>query len=160
MKAIKIVVCCLLLSTTTAFSQYYNDYNSNRLGGPRDSSGRTYSAPKEPTPAEIEKARTERVEKIVNTLKEELKLDDLQVVIIRNELTTNAKNMEIVMKKEDPEVDKSKELKALMDKTDVVIKSYLNKEQKEKYDILIEQLKTNTKPKKDKKKGKEKATEE
>ena len=54
------------------------------------------------------------------------------------------------MKKEDSPEDKSNEIKALIDKTEVTINSYLNKEQKEKYQIF----KTNSKSKKKEKKGK------
>lgn len=160
MKTFKILAYCLLLSSTSAFSQYYNNYD-NRFGVDR-SIGRSYSKPKEATPEEIEKDRSERVEKFLTTLKEELKLDDLQVVVIRNELAANSKNIEIVMKKENVVEEKSKEIKAMMDKTEVVIKSYLNKVQKEKYVVLMEQLKTNQKEKKSKKKDKDqkKATEE
>lgn len=157
MKTFKIFIFCLLLSSFSAFSQYYNDYNGgSRYGGVDRSIGRNYSSPKEPTAAEIEKDRTERVEKFVITLKEQLKLDDLQIVVIRNELTSNSKNIEIVMKKEGVADEKAKEIKALMDKTEVVIKSYLNTTQKEKYEVLMEELKTNKKIKKNKKKDTEK----
>ncbi|UPT71395.1 MAG: hypothetical protein M0D53_03095 [Flavobacterium sp. JAD_PAG50586_2] len=156
MKTLKIFVFCLLLPSTSAFCQYYN--NGNRNGLDRRMTGSNQSTPKEPTAAEIEQNRAKRVEIFVAKLKEDLKLDDLQVVVITNEMMANSKNIEIVMKKEDVPEEKSKEIKALMEKTEVVIKSYLNKAQKEKYEVLIEELKTNKKQKKSKKKDKEKET--
>lgn len=159
MNSFKILVFCLLLSSINGFAQYYNDYNGyGRFGGAAydRNLGRNYTPAKEPTAEEIEKARSERVERTVAKLKEDLTLDDLQVVIIRNELLSNGKNVEIVMKKENNQEEKSKEVRALMDKTEVLIKSYLNKTQKEKYDLMVEEMKTNKKEKKDKKKDKEK----
>lgn len=151
----------MLVSSFSVFSQYNNDYNGYGRYSDRNL-GRNSPTPKEPTAAEIEQYRTERVEKIVAKLKEDLKLDDLQVVVIRNELIANSKNVDIVMKKENVQEEKTKEIKAMMDKTEVVVKSYLNKAQKEKYEALVEEMKTNKKEKKDKKKDKEKekATEE
>jgi hypothetical protein len=55
------------------------------------------------------------------------------------------------MKKENSEEEKSKQIKAMMDRTDVTIKSYLNKDQKEKYKILTEKMKSGKKIKKGKK---------
>lgn len=163
MNTLKILFLGLLFTSISAFSQqnYYNN-SARRFGGVDRQIGRDYSAPKKPTPEEIEKDRNDRIEKFVTKLKTELTLDELQVIVIRNELIANSKNIEIVMKKEDAPEDKSTEVKALMDKTEIAIKSYLNKGQKEKYDILMEQLKTNQKEKKSKKKDeeKEKPTEE
>ena len=80
-------------------------------------------------------------------------MDELQAIAIKNEILTNSKNIDIVMKKEDSNEVKEKEVKALMDKTEVVINSYLNKEQKEKYLIF----KANKKEKKKDKKSKKEA---
>jgi hypothetical protein len=55
------------------------------------------------------------------------------------------------MKKENSEEEKSKQIKAMMDRTDVTINSYLNKDQKEKYKILTEKMKSGKKIKKGKK---------
>jgi hypothetical protein len=84
-------------------------------------------------------------------LKKELSLDELQTIAIRNEVITNRKNVEILMKKESSEEEKSKQIKAMMDRTDVTINSYLNKDQKEKYKILTEKMKSGKKIKKGKK---------
>jgi hypothetical protein len=112
-------------------------------------------APKPPSAEEIEKSRNEYVDKYMVKLKDALTLDDLQVIAIKNELITNSKSIDIVMKKEeDSQEDKSKEVRALMDKTEATINSYLNKEQKEKY--LLFRANLNKKKDKDKDKKKEK----
>ena len=91
------------------------------------------------------------MDKIIAKLKTELTLDELQVIAIRNEITSNSKNIDIVIKKETSEEEKGKEVKALMEKTEVVINSYLNKDQKEKYKAFIEESKSGKKDKKSKK---------
>lgn len=113
------------------------------------------SAPKKPTTEEIDKDRNEFVDKYLIKLKAALNLDELQAIAIKNEILSNSKNIDIVMKKEDSNEAREKEVKALMDKTEVVINSYLNKEQKEKYLIF----KTNKKEKKKDKKSKKEANE-
>lgn len=145
MKTFKIFILSLLLSSTGTFAQNYYGVNRDL---------RDNRTPKPPTPEEIEKARVEYVDKYLVKLKEAVNLDELQVIAIKNELISNSKNIDIVMKKEDVQEEKSKEVKALMDKTEVVINSYLNKEQKEKYQVFRANLKTKKKEKKGKKEDK------
>lgn len=151
MKAFKILFFCSLLSSFNGFSQYGNYNNSNRYSGVNRDVARNYSASTKPSGAEIEKAKAEQLDKYVAYLKTELSLDELQVIAIKNEVATNIKNIDIVTKKETSEEDKSKEIKALMDRTEVVINSYLNAAQKEKYKILVEENRTGKKVKKEKK---------
>jgi len=145
MKTFKIFILNLLLSATGSFAQNYYGVNRDL---------RDNRTPKPPTPEEIEKARVEYVDKYLVKLKDAVNLDELQVIAIKNELISNSKNIDIVMKKEDVQEEKSKEVKALMDKTEVVINSYLNKEQKEKYQIFRANMKTKKKEKKGKKEDK------
>lgn len=85
-------------------------------------------------------------------LKEDLKLDDLQLIAIKNEILKSYKQVDILLKKEFSEEDKNKQMIAIQENTEKTILSYLNAEQKEKYMAL-----KNEKPKKkeDKKKRKE-----
>lgn len=147
MKILRIFIFSLLLTSLGAFAQGGSYYGVNR-------DLRDNRTPKPPTPEEIEKNRNDNVEKYMVKLKAALNLDELQSIAIKNEIMANSKNVDIVMKKEE-DVDKATEVKAIMEKTDIVINSYLNKEQKEKYLIF----KANVKPKKKEKKGK-KAEEE
>lgn len=164
MKTFKLFVFCLLLSSASAFSQYnnnsYNPYSITHYGGVnRDipGAGRDDGAPKKPTAEEVDKLRNESIDKFMVKLKADLTLDELQFIAIKNELVSNSKKVDIVMKKEenDPE-GRSKEVKALMDKTEATIKSYLSKGQKEKYDLFIAEMTKKNKGKKDKNKGEEK----
>lgn len=148
MNFLKIITFALLLSSFSVFSQDYD-----RFGGVnRDIGSRDYSTKqKAPSTEEIEQMRMERVEKFTSKLKTDLTLDELQVIAIKNELISNSKNIDIVLKKEDSEEAKSKEVSALLQKTETIINSYLNKVQKEKYKVLIAEMTSKKKDKKEKK---------
>jgi hypothetical protein len=151
MKTIKIFIVGLLFSFFSAFSQNF-DNGFNRNAGVNRDVGRTNAIPQQPSASEIEKKKMEQLDKIINMLKKELSLDELQTIAIRNEIEKNNRSVDIIRKKEISDDEKSKEIVSMMERTDKIVNSYLNKEQKEKYKILIE----NNKPKnKDKKKKKE-----
>lgn len=135
----------LLLTSVSAFSQSYYGKNRDLIDN---------STPKKPTAQEIDNQRNEYVDKYMAILKAELNLDALQEIAIKNEILSNSKNIDIVMKKEDSQEDKNTEVKALMDKTEVIINSYLSKEQKEKYQIFRTNMKSKKKDKKHKKEDK------
>ena len=98
-----------------------------------------YQTPQsKPTAEELEKKRNEQIEKYTNKLKTELNLDELQYIAIKNEIISNNKTIEIILKKEKSEEDKAKEIDYLITKLRTDINQYLNKEQKEKYKILLE----------------------
>jgi hypothetical protein len=148
MNTFKMAIIGLLLTSATAFSQYNDYYNYNRLGR----SNRDYSSTSsQPSAEEIEKAKAKKIDQIIADLKTELTLDELQTIAIKNEISSSIKNIDIVSKKEISEEDKSKEIKALTDRTEVTINSYLNAAQKEKYKALIADSKIGKKVKKDKK---------
>jgi hypothetical protein len=141
-----------MLSTISVTAQYGN------YGGMRNS-GIPNSEPtaSKPTPAEIEKHREERIAIIMNKLKTDLTLDELQFIAIKIDITNSYKSMEIVLKSENSEEDKGKELKAIQEKTEKSILSYLNAIQREKYELS--KLEKNNKKEDKKKKKKEKDTE-
>lgn len=124
MYTLKLFFFGLLLTSFGGFSQNYYGMNRDLIDN---------STPKKQSTEEINKERNEYVDKYMAKLKTALNLDELQQIAIKNEIISNSKNIDIVMKKEDLGEDKEKEVKALMDKTEVIINSYLNKEQKEKY---------------------------
>ncbi|WP_298303192.1 hypothetical protein [Flavobacterium sp.] len=96
----------------------------------------------EKSPEEIEKERTENIEKSVEALKTELKLDELQIIVIRKEIETSTKKIFAVVKNEElSQEDKAKEIEAISEKTDTTINTFLNAEQKEKYKKFIENRK-------------------
>jgi len=158
MKSFKIAFFFLLLSSIGANAQYGN-YNNGSLGGVRNNGMQSnQQAPKEPTPAEIEKRRTIQIDSYMLTLKTDLGLDDLQYIAIKNELTTTSKRMDIVVKSEYSDEEKTSEIKSIQEKLEKTILSYLNPSQKEKYQLLKTQ-KSDKKDEKKKKKDKQKTEE-
>lgn len=146
MKTLKTLLFSLLILSSAAFAQ---NFNQNGYGVNQDL-GRN-SSPSKPSQQEIDENNSKQLDRFMEQLKKELSLDELQTIAIRNEVITNRKNVEILMKKESSEEEKSKQIKAMMDRTDVTINSYLNKDQKEKYKILTEKMKSGKKIKKGKK---------
>ena len=146
MITLKTLLFSLLILSSAAFAQ---NFNQNGYGVNQDL-GRN-SSPSKPSQQDIDENNSKQLDRFMEQLKKELSLDELQTIAIRNEVTTNRKNVEILMKKENSEEEKSKQIKAMMDRTDVTINSYLNKDQKEKYKILTEKMKTGKKIKKGKK---------
>lgn len=154
MNIIKIAIIGLFLVSINATAQYGSNYGGG-YGGSRNN-GIPQTKDSKPTPEEIEKERNAKIDKIMERLKTELTLDDLQFIAIRNEIITNSKSTDILMKKNEiSEEDKAKELKALQEKTEKTIISYLNKAQKDKYQLLKEERAVGKEDKK-KKKNKEK----
>jgi hypothetical protein len=155
MKKYKTLIFSFLLATISASAQYnngnYNGYN-NGYRSMRNTS--IPSTPQKVSAESIEKERMKEIEKIVSRLKEELNLDELQVIAIRNEVTKSNKSIEIVMKSEISEEDKNTEYIAIQEKADKSIISYLNAAQKEKYQKWKEDS-TNKKDQKKKRKDKE-----
>ena len=143
MKTLKILLFSLLIMSSAAIAQ---NFNQNGYGVNTDL-GRN-SSPSKPSQQDIDENNSKQLDRFMEQLKKELSLDELQTIAIRNEVTTNRKNVEILMKKENSEEEKSKQIKAMMDRTDVTINSYLNKDQKEKYKILTEKMKSGKKIKK------------
>lgn len=150
MKTLKILLFCLLFTSVSGYSQGNYRQNNNNSVNNRDYS----NEPKKPSAEEIEESRAKQLDKIIEKLKIELTLDALQVIAIKNEIASNMKNVDIIVKKEMSEEDKKVEIQALMDKSEVTINSYLNKVQKEKYKVFIEESKIGKKDKKGKKKNK------
>ncbi len=157
MKALQFLFFCVLFSTTVATAQYGNNYG---YGNRYNSMSNIPQKESKPTPAEIEKNREERVTTAMEKLKGELNLDELQYIAIKNDISSSFKNMEIVMKSENSDEDKQKELIAIQEKTEKSIKSYLNPAQKEKYDKMKEDKAVGKKETKKKRKEKAETTEQ
>lgn len=85
-------------------------------------------------------------------MKEDLTLDDLQYIAIRNELIANSKSIEILIKSDISEEDKTKQFQAIQEKTEKIINSYMNPSQKEKYQIIKDEKALGIDNKKSKKK--------
>ena len=161
MKTFKTVLFAfiLFLSANTISAQYGNGYGGGGYGGGGYGGGgygggyggngygrsnqmsqmgqnSQQSAPK---PVPVEKTAA----KIVEYYKKELNLDALQEVVVNNVYVKSLKKQEaIIAKKETSDEDKIKEITVLNDMTDLEIIDVLNKDQKEKYKILMEDRKS------------------
>lgn len=118
---------------------YGSGYGTSRMGMQNGS-----GFPNAGTHTVTEKEKEEKIDKIVEKLKTDLELDELQVFAIKNEVVNNSKAMEKIMadKEEKSQEEKEKEALALNEKTDRNILGFLSKEQKEKYKKFIEDRKT------------------
>ncbi len=147
MKTIQLllVLTVILLCSTTVSAQYgSNGYGNNGYGGGGygSNNGRMsqMNQTREPEkPKEIPVEVT--VAKIMERLKPELNLDQLQEIAIGNVLAESIRSQGILLKAETGQEQKVKEIQALSEVTDRKIKEFLNEDQKIKYKELNEQSK-------------------
>lgn len=143
----------LLLTVTAALAQEgLNDpYNVYSGYGPTGY-GRRRNMPlteiSKLSKEEQQKIREATVSKTVEKLTALLRLDELQEIVITKALTDNQKKHAAITEKESDEALKSQEKLALLDFTDRQIMSYLNKDQKDKFNALLEERKASVSSKK------------
>lgn len=129
-----------LTVTYTASAQYgnngYGGGNGNGMGrngmGGGQMQHRQDEKPKE-IPAE------EHAKKMVSNIKEKFQLDELQVIAITNIITNSLKQQGVILKKDNSDEDKMEDIKALSETMDRKIMELLSKNQKEKYQTMIEE---------------------
>lgn len=149
MNVFKIAFLSLFITSISASAQDYGNNQRDDFGVNRNV-GRSYSNNK-PSAEEIEKDKAKRLDKFMDKLKTDLTLDELQFIAIKNEIAANNKAIDIVIKKGNSDEEKTEEIRALMEKSDKTVNSYLNAAQKEKYKLLKADLEAPKKKKKDKK---------
>lgn len=145
MKTIKLffVLTVILLCSITASAQYGNNgYGNNGYGGggygsnngrmSQMNQSRDIEKPKE-IPVEV------TVGKIMEKLKTDLVLDQLQEIAISNVLIESIRSQGILLKAETSQEQKIKEIQALSEVTDRKVNEFLNEDQKIKYKALNEQ---------------------
>lgn len=160
------LLVCAMLSINTVSAQYGNGYNNGyggngygRGGGGMDRSmmqGQqgTPSKPKE-VPAEETAAR------IVEQMKPEVNLDELQAIAITNVLADSMREQGILLKSESSSQDqKLEQINALRDETNKKINAFLNPDQKEKFTAFMANFKDTKKPKSKKKKDSKEESKE
>lgn len=148
----------LILSCISSFAQYSNGgmYGGNGMygggmnggmGGGMNRMGNQQSMQntnnygRNKSPEEIEKERTDNLNKSIEKITKDLNLDDLQVIVIRKEIEASAKSIFAVSKSEISNDDKMKEIDAINEKTDRTINTFLNQEQKVKYKKYVDERK-------------------
>ena len=149
----------ILFSMSTVSAQYGNGGygngygNGNGYGGGRmNQMGgmNQQSQPEKPKEIPIEVT----VGKIIDRMKPEINLDELQVIAISNVLAESIRSQGILIKQVTNQEDQIKDFKALSEVTDRKIMDFLNEDQKPKYLAFKEGLKTPKKSKSDKKQKK------
>lgn len=150
-----LIIAFALFFTNSIFAQYgnggYNNGYGNNYGRNRsmNSAMDQTRAPEKPKEIPVEVT----VAKIVERIKSELILDELQVIAISNILSESIRTQGMLIKAETSQGDKMANIKALSEVTDRKIMELLNKDQKEKFIALNEEAK-NPKKSKSKKKSK------
>ena len=152
-----LVLLFTLFSISTISAQFGNGYGGgNGLNGGNRMSQmggmNQQSQPEKPKEIPVEVT----VGKIIDMMKPEINLDELQVIAISNVLAESIRTQGILMKQVTNQEDQIKDFKALSEVTDRKIMDFLNVEQKPKYLAFKENLKTNKKSKPEKKSRSEK----
>lgn len=152
-----LVMLFTLFSISTISAQFGNGYGGgNGLNGGNRMSQmggmNQQSQPEKPKEIPVEVT----VGKIIDVMKPEINLDELQVIAISNVLAESIRTQGILMKQVTNQEDQIKDFKALSEVTDRKIMDFLNVEQKPKYLAFKEGLKTNKKSKPEKKSRSEK----
>ncbi len=131
---------CIVLAANAASAQFGNNGmgNPNRMNQMNNGMGMP-NQNNQSVPKEVPVAVT--VGKIMENLKTELTLDELQEIAISNIMTESVKKSEVLRKKEMPQEDKMKEMQAEADATDIRIMYLLYKNQKVKYTELVKERK-------------------
>lgn len=150
------VLAFIILSFNTALAQYGygNGYGRGYGNGYGNGMGMSQVEQNSMKPKEIPVEVT--VGKIMEKLKPELNLDELQTIAIGNVYTDIIKSQTAIMKDEKlSQQEKSDEIKALFEVNERKVNEYLNEEQKQKYKALKEERGNNKKEKKKKSRKKE-----
>ena len=99
-----------------------------------------YSNPSKPTTSDIEKEKEKILDNFMTQLKKELILDDLQYIAIKNEIASNSRKTDVILKSQESYEDKAKEIEFSKEDTDKKIINFLSSKQKEKYIVFKENL--------------------
>lgn len=157
MKATQIfAVLTFILSITGVSAQYGTNPYGGGYNGRMNNSMSQINQPSQPEskPKEIPVEVT--AAKIVEEMKPNLNLDELQVIAITNVVKESLREQGILMKQEYTQEDQIKNFKALAETTDQKINQFLSKEQREKYITYKEETRYKKKTKEKKSKSKEK----
>jgi tRNA U55 pseudouridine synthase TruB len=126
----KIITLMIIFFSLTIYSQ-----NQNRRQNDRNTNN------KEISKEDLEKIKEKSIENSITKLKIDLDLDELQAIAVKQIITESIRTENIIMKKEENEEDKMKSLQILTENTDSKINSILDKNQKEKFIVIKENLK-------------------
>lgn len=152
-------LCCF----NSVSAQYGNGYNNGYGGGYGNGYGRgggmmgrdrsMMGGPQQNTSKPKEIPVEETAAKIVEQMKPEINLDELQAIAITNVLTDSMKEQGVLLKNESSSQDqKIEQIKALRESTTKKITAFLNPDQIPKYTAFMDNFKEIKKTSKSKKK--------
>ncbi|MFA9191717.1 hypothetical protein AAGV28_10100 [Flavobacterium sp. FZUC8N2.13] len=154
-----VALAFILLSFNTTFAQYGygNGYGNGYGGGGMGRNSMSQINQMDQTPSKPKEIPVEvTVSKIMEKLKPELNLDELQTIAIGNVYTDIIRSQTAIMKDEKlGQTEKSNEIKVLFEVNERKVNEYLSEEQKIKYKALKEDRGNNKKEKKKKSKKEE-----
>ncbi len=127
MRKIKLILSCILLFSSLAASAQLNRRNNTMTNDSET------EAEKQKRKEYIEKEKAKNIEQTMTKLKNDLQLDELQFIAIKQIIIESIRTEGIILKKEESNDDKMKAIGALSETTDAKIKALLNKTQLEKF---------------------------
>ncbi|KAF2517282.1 hypothetical protein [Flavobacterium foetidum] len=151
-----------LFCFNSVFAQYGNGYYNNGYGGGYGRGGgmgmdRSMMAGPQSTPSKPKEVPVEETAaQIVEQMKPEVNLDELQAIAIQNVLADSMREQGVLLKNESSSQDeKIEQIKALRESTNKKINAFLNPDQVAKYTAFMENFKEIKKTKNKKKKDKD-----
>lgn len=158
------------LLSFTASAQYggYNNGYGNGYGGGYGRGGgmgmdrSMMAGPQQSTPSKPKETPPEEIAAIImDQMKPQVNLDELQTIAISNVLAESIREQGILLKNESSSQDqKIEQIKALKESTDKKISAFLNPDQIEKYKTFMDNFKDMKKSKSKSKKKKDKDSKE
>jgi hypothetical protein len=90
---------------------------------------------------DLDKEREANLAKSIEKISKDLNLDALQIIVVKKEIEASSKSIFAISKSEASDEDKIKEMDAINEKTDRIINTFLNADQKTKYKKYIDDRK-------------------
>ena len=148
MKTIKVtlVIFLLFFGINSSMAQF-GGMNGGMMGGGmnqmqnQQSIQNTNNFGRNKSAEDLDKEREENLAKSIEKISKELNLDALQMIVIKKEIEASSKSIFAVSKSEASEEEKINEMNAINEKTDRIINTYLNADQKVKYKKYIDERK-------------------
>jgi hypothetical protein len=148
MKTIKVtlVIFLLFFGINSSIAQF-GGMNGGMMGGGmnqmqnQQSIQNTNNFGRNKSAEDLDKEREENLAKSIEKISKELNLDALQMIVIKKEIEASSKSIFAVSKSEASEEEKINEMNAINEKTDRIINTFLNADQKVKYKKYIDERK-------------------
>lgn len=148
MKTIKVtlVIFLLFFGINSSMAQF-GGMNGGMMGGGmnqmqnQQSIQNTNNYGRNKSSEDLDKEREENLAKSIEKIAKELNLDALQMIVIKKEIEASSKSIFAVSKSEASEEEKINEMNAINEKTDRIINTFLNADQKVKYKKYIDERK-------------------